>query len=145
MFPIGGKYLSPNAVHNWVEKRGKRFADDEEFKTEVRKWLRQQSENFYATSFDAQVKRWASVSMLLEDMPRNNFFPSSNITCFVFHINLLPIYLLSLLKWSYFLMITCLHHCLMMASLRRFLDADILVFYVEAVGNYRRSRELINC
>jgi hypothetical protein len=27
---------------NWVEKRGKRFADDEEVEKEVRKWLRQQ-------------------------------------------------------------------------------------------------------
>jgi hypothetical protein len=26
--------------------------------TEVRKWLRQQSEDFYAVGFDALVKRW---------------------------------------------------------------------------------------
>jgi hypothetical protein len=39
----GGKCLSPKAVHNWVEKRGKRFADDEMFEMEVRKWLRKQS------------------------------------------------------------------------------------------------------
>jgi hypothetical protein len=38
MFPVyGGKYLSCKAVHSWVEKRGKRFADDEEVETEVRK------------------------------------------------------------------------------------------------------------
>jgi histone-lysine N-methyltransferase SETMAR len=36
----------------------KRFADDEEVETEVRKWLRQQSKDFYATGFDAMVKRW---------------------------------------------------------------------------------------
>jgi hypothetical protein len=36
---------------------GKRFADDEEFETEVRKWLRQQSKHFYAAGFDAPVKR----------------------------------------------------------------------------------------
>jgi hypothetical protein len=36
---------------------GKRFADDEEFKTEVRKWLRQQSKDFYAAGFDEQVTR----------------------------------------------------------------------------------------
>jgi hypothetical protein len=31
MFPVyGGKGLSRKAVRNWVEKRGKRFADDEE-------------------------------------------------------------------------------------------------------------------
>jgi hypothetical protein len=35
----------------------KRFAD-EEVETEVRKWLRQQSKDFYATGFDALVKRW---------------------------------------------------------------------------------------
>jgi hypothetical protein len=41
MVPVyGGKCLSRKAFHNWVEKRGKRFADDEEVETEVRKWLR---------------------------------------------------------------------------------------------------------
>jgi hypothetical protein len=43
--------LSPKAVHRWVEKRGKRFADDEEVKTEVQKWLRQHSKDFYAEGF----------------------------------------------------------------------------------------------
>jgi hypothetical protein len=37
---------------------GKRFADDEEIGTEVRKWLRQQSKDFYSASFDALVMRW---------------------------------------------------------------------------------------
>jgi hypothetical protein len=37
---------------------GKRFADDEEVETEVRKWLRQQSQDFYAAGFDELVKRW---------------------------------------------------------------------------------------
>jgi histone-lysine N-methyltransferase SETMAR len=36
----------------------KRFADDEEVETELRKWLRQQSRDFYAAGFDALVKRW---------------------------------------------------------------------------------------
>jgi hypothetical protein len=36
----------------------KRFADDEEVKTEVRKWLKQQSKYFYAAGFEALVKRW---------------------------------------------------------------------------------------
>jgi hypothetical protein len=59
LFPVyGGKCLSRKAVHSWVEKRGKRFADDEEVKTEVRKRLRQQSKYFYAAGFDALVKRW---------------------------------------------------------------------------------------
>jgi hypothetical protein len=37
---------------------GKRFADDEEFETEVRKWLRQRPKGLYAAGFDALVKRW---------------------------------------------------------------------------------------
>jgi hypothetical protein len=51
------KCLSCNAVHNLVEKRGNRFADDKEAEVEVRKWLKQQSKEFYATGFDALVKR----------------------------------------------------------------------------------------
>jgi hypothetical protein len=37
---------------------GKHFVDDREVETEVRKWLRQQSTNFSAAGFDAQVKLW---------------------------------------------------------------------------------------
>jgi hypothetical protein len=37
---------------------GKYFAHDEEVETEVRKWLTQQSENFYSSGFDAIVKQW---------------------------------------------------------------------------------------
>jgi hypothetical protein len=37
---------------------GKRFADEEEVETEVWKWLRQQSKDFYAAGFAALVKRW---------------------------------------------------------------------------------------
>jgi hypothetical protein len=59
MFTVyGGKCLSRKAVHSWVEERGKRFADDEGVETEVRKWLRQQSKDFYAAGFDELVKRW---------------------------------------------------------------------------------------
>jgi hypothetical protein len=36
----------------------KYFADDEEVETEVRKWLRQQSKDFYTAGFHALVKRW---------------------------------------------------------------------------------------
>jgi hypothetical protein len=39
----GGKCLSRKVFQKWVEKLGKRFSDDEEVETEVRKWLRQQS------------------------------------------------------------------------------------------------------
>jgi hypothetical protein len=59
MFAVyGEKCLSRKAVYNWVEKRDKRFADEEEHETEVRKWLRQQSKDFYAAHVDALVKRW---------------------------------------------------------------------------------------
>jgi hypothetical protein len=57
MFSVyGGKCLSCKAVHNWVEKR-ERFTD-EEVETEVRKWLKEQSKDFYAAGFDALIKRW---------------------------------------------------------------------------------------
>jgi hypothetical protein len=52
-----GKCLSRKAVHNWVDKffQGRsKVADDE---TEARKWLRLQSKEFYASGFDALVKR----------------------------------------------------------------------------------------
>jgi transposase-like protein len=52
MFPVYcGKCLSRKTVHNWVEKRDKRFADDEEVETEVRKWLRQQSKDFLCCGY----------------------------------------------------------------------------------------------
>jgi hypothetical protein len=56
MFTVGNICPSVFSVKNHLG--GKRFADDEEVQTEVRKWLRQQSENFYAAGFDALVKRW---------------------------------------------------------------------------------------
>jgi hypothetical protein len=40
-----------------MKKRGEYFNDDEEVETEVRKWLRQQSKDFYASGFDELVKR----------------------------------------------------------------------------------------
>jgi hypothetical protein len=59
IFPVyGGKCLSCKAVHSRVEKfsQGRsKVANDE---TEVRKWLRQQSNDFYAAGFDAMLKLW---------------------------------------------------------------------------------------
>jgi hypothetical protein len=56
-FPVyGGLCLSRKAVHNWEDKfsQGRsKVADDE---TELRKWLRQQSNDFYDAGFDALVK-----------------------------------------------------------------------------------------
>jgi hypothetical protein len=40
-----GSVLRREAFHNWIEEHDKRFADDEEVETEVRKWLRQQSKD----------------------------------------------------------------------------------------------------
>jgi hypothetical protein len=62
MFPIyGRKCLSCKAVHNWTEKRGKRFADDEEVETEERKWLRQQTKHFYTAAYSTQSKAMEQV------------------------------------------------------------------------------------
>jgi hypothetical protein len=69
----GGKCLSCKALHNWVEKREKRFAD-EKVETEVRKWLRQQLKDFYAASLDALLSDGTSVSMLVKDKSRNKRF-----------------------------------------------------------------------
>jgi histone-lysine N-methyltransferase SETMAR len=53
--------LAPNDFHLFgplkIHLSGKRFTDDEEVETEVRKWLRQQSKNFHAACFDSLVKR----------------------------------------------------------------------------------------
>jgi hypothetical protein len=63
----------------------------------MQKWLTQQSNDIYAAGFDALVKRWDSVSVLVEDMSRNtcSFFPGSNIAFyvlypFVTHLQTLP-------------------------------------------------------
>jgi hypothetical protein len=59
MFPVyGGKCLSRKAVHNWAEEfsQGRSKVIDDE--TEVRKWLRQRSKDFYSARFEALVKRW---------------------------------------------------------------------------------------
>jgi hypothetical protein len=51
------KCLSRKAVHNWVEKfsQGRSKVADE---MELRKWLRQQSKDFYAAGFIALVRQW---------------------------------------------------------------------------------------
>jgi hypothetical protein len=55
IFPVFcGKCLSRKEVHN----RGCKPFVDEEVESEARKWLRQQSNKFYAVGFDALVKRW---------------------------------------------------------------------------------------
>jgi hypothetical protein len=63
---------------------GKRFADDEEVEMEVRKWLRQQSKDFYAAGFDVLVKRWDNCINVVGSIGREIFFPDSNIIYLLF-------------------------------------------------------------
>jgi hypothetical protein len=56
------KGFNAKNIHNCAGKSGERFADDEEVETEARKWLSQQSRNFYAAGFGAPVKRWDKCS-----------------------------------------------------------------------------------
>jgi hypothetical protein len=86
-FPVyDGKCLSHKAVHGWVEKRGRLLGDDEEVETEIWKWLRQQSKDFYAVGFDALVKRWDKcIKVGGGYVEKKSFFsPSSIITCDLF-------------------------------------------------------------
>jgi hypothetical protein len=69
--------------------RGKRIADDEEVETEVHKWLRQQSKDFYAAGNDALVKRWDKcINIDGGYVKKYMFIPGSNIACFTFYIHL---------------------------------------------------------
>jgi hypothetical protein len=73
-------------VHCWVAKR---FADDEEVETEVRKGLRQQSKDFYLAGFAALVKRWDKcINVGGGYVEKYMYFPGSNITYFTFYIHL---------------------------------------------------------
>jgi hypothetical protein len=53
-YVYGGKCSSDKAAHKLGDKR---FADDEEFEAEARKWLGQQSKDFCAAGFDALVTK----------------------------------------------------------------------------------------
>jgi hypothetical protein len=80
------KCLSLKVVHNWVKERGKSFADDEEFETEVQKWLRQQSKDFHAAGFCALVKQWDKCINVGGGHVKKMFFLVSNINSFTFYI-----------------------------------------------------------
>jgi hypothetical protein len=60
LFMVGSvchvKWFTPGSKNS--HRGGKLFADDEEVETEVRKWLRRQSNDFNAGGFDTLVKRW---------------------------------------------------------------------------------------
>jgi hypothetical protein len=51
-----GRFRPVGSDHSLVS--GKRFTDDEDVETEVRKWLRQQSKEFYVSGFDVLLNRW---------------------------------------------------------------------------------------
>jgi hypothetical protein len=50
------KCLSLKAVHKWAQKFSQGRSNVANDETEVRKWLRQQSTDFYAAGSDAMVK-----------------------------------------------------------------------------------------
>jgi hypothetical protein len=52
LFAVGGVCRVKQFTTGW-----KSFADDEEIEREVRKWLRQESKDFYVANFYAMVKR----------------------------------------------------------------------------------------
>jgi hypothetical protein len=94
MFPAHGwRCLLRKVVHNCVQKR---FADEEEVETEMGKWLRQQSKNFYAAGFRHTGKSMGQVYEYWWRICReiNNF---SRFECHMFYV-LCPFvtYLLSL-------------------------------------------------
>jgi hypothetical protein len=56
---------------------------------QVRKWLRQQTKDFYAAGFDALAKRWDKcIDVGGGYAEKEMFFPGSNIICFTFYIRL---------------------------------------------------------
>jgi hypothetical protein len=91
-----------SAKKNHVD--GKYFADDEEVETEVRKWLRQQSKDFYAAGFHALVKwRNKCISVGGGYVEKYIFFSGSNTTGFTFCIHLWPLLTLprNLSQWYF--------------------------------------------
>jgi hypothetical protein len=85
--------LAPSDLHLFgtlkMHVGGIPFADEEDFETELRKWLRQQSKDFFAAGFDALVKRWDKcINVGWGYVEKSKFFPGSNITCFTFYIHL---------------------------------------------------------
>jgi hypothetical protein len=90
--PVGTFYspdLAPSDFHLFSPLKhhlgGKRFADDEEVETEMGKWMRQQSKDFYAAGFDALVKRWGKCINVSEGYVEKCFFQVriSHVICFI--------------------------------------------------------------
>jgi hypothetical protein len=56
---------------------------------ELRKWLRQQSEDNYSAGFEALVKQWDKcINVDGGCVEKYIFFPGWNIACFTFYIHL---------------------------------------------------------
>jgi histone-lysine N-methyltransferase SETMAR len=72
----------------------KSFADNEQVDTKVRKWLRQQSNHFYAAGFDALVKWWDKcINVGGRYFQKQMFFFSfENRILYMFYINSWRIY-----------------------------------------------------
>jgi hypothetical protein len=59
MFPVyGGNCLSCKAVYNWLRNSLTDFQKSQMMPDLVWKWLRQQSKEFCAASFDPLEKQW---------------------------------------------------------------------------------------
>jgi hypothetical protein len=52
--------------------------------SEVQKWLRQHSKDFYSADFDALVKQWDKCTNVGGEYVKKYFFLDSNITSFTF-------------------------------------------------------------
>jgi hypothetical protein len=80
------RYTVPHILTASLDKR---FFNDEEVETEVRKCLRQQSKDLHAVGFDALVKRWDKrINVDGGYVEKEMFLPVSNTTCFTFCIHL---------------------------------------------------------
>jgi hypothetical protein len=91
MFPVhGGKCLSRKAVDNSVEKRGKRFADDEDVETEARKVSETRVKRLLCCGFRRTGKAMGQVYQCWWRICReiSVSFSASYITRFTFYIHL---------------------------------------------------------
>jgi hypothetical protein len=78
-----------NVASSGSQLGGKRFAVDEEFQTEMQKWLRQQRKDFCVPGFGSLVKRWNKcIDVGGGYVEKLFFFPGSNITYFRFYVHL---------------------------------------------------------
>jgi thiamine kinase-like enzyme len=53
-----GNYLLCKTGHNLVQKFSQERSKEADDESEVRKWLRQQSQYLYAVGFDALARQW---------------------------------------------------------------------------------------